>query len=211
MPFAQPEVSSNAAAPVALRGDLLDFTATPDWGAVDSAAVRFRPDHWLLIRDGRICGVQAEQPQGDWTLQDHRGRLIMPGFIDTHVHMPQLDVIASYGTELLDWLNTYTFPAETRFADPVRSHAGAELFVEALLANGTTCAVVFATAHKVSADALFTAAQRRGMRLITGKVLQDRHSPDGLRDDVVQAERDCIDLIDRWHGTDRLSYAVTVR
>jgi guanine deaminase len=211
MPYAQPEVSSDAAAPAALRGDLLDFTGTPDWGAVDSAAVRFRPDHWLLIRDGHICGVQAEQPQGDWVLHDHRGRLIMPGFIDTHVHMPQLDVIASYGTELLDWLNTYTFPAETRFADPARSHAGANLFVEALLANGTTSAVVFATAHKVSADALFTAAQQRGMRLITGKVLQDRHSPDGLRDDVVQAERDCVDLIDRWHGTGRLSYAVTVR
>ena len=211
MPSAQPEDSCNAAALVALRGDLLDFTGTPDWGDVDSPAVRFRPDHWLLIRDGRICGVQAGQPQGDWTLHDHRGRLIMPGFIDTHVHMPQLDVIASYGTELLDWLNTYTFPAETRFADPARSHAGANLFVEALLANGTTSAVVFATAHKVSADALFTAAQQRGMRLITGKVLQDRHSPDGLRDDVVQAERDCIDLIDRWHGTDRLSYAVTVR
>ncbi|MEO7129558.1 MAG: guanine deaminase, partial [Rhodoferax sp.] len=103
MPSAQPEDSSNAAALVALRGDLLDFTGTPDWGDVDSPAVRFRPDHWLLIKDGRICGVQAGQPQGDWTLHDHRGRLIMPGFIDTHVHMPQLDVIASYGTELLDW------------------------------------------------------------------------------------------------------------
>ncbi|TAM39224.1 MAG: guanine deaminase [Burkholderiaceae bacterium] len=211
MPSVQSEDSSNAAAPVALRGDLLDFTGTPDWGDVDSPAVRFRPDHWLLIKGGRVCGVQAEQPQGSWKLHDHRGRLIMPGFIDTHVHMPQLDVIASYGTELLDWLNTYTFPAETRFADPARSHAGAELFVEALLANGTTSAVVFATTHKVSADALFTAAQQRGMRLITGKVLQDRHSPDGLRDDVLQAERGCIDLIDRWHGTDRLSYAVTVR
>lgn len=211
MSSAPSEVLDDTAALVALRGDLLDFIDAPAWGAVNSPAVRFRPDHWLLIRDGRICGVQAEPPQGHWTLQDHRGRLIMPGFIDTHVHMPQLDVIASYGTELLDWLNTYTFPAETRFADPGRSRAGAELFCDALLANGTTSAVVFATAHKVSADALFTAAQQRGMRLITGKVLQDRHSPDGLRDDVVQAERDCIDLIDRWHGTDRLSYAVTVR
>lgn len=211
MPFAQPEVSSNAAAPVALRGDLLDFTAAPDWGAVDSPAVRFRPDHWLLIKGGRICGVQAEQPQGDWALHDHRGRLIMPGFIDTHVHMPQLDVIASYGTELLDWLNTYTFPAETRFADPARSHAGANLFVDALLANGTTSAVVFATAHKVSAEALFTAAQQRGMRMITGKVLQDRHSPDGVRDDTEQSLTDTEALIRQWHGKDRLGYAITPR
>jgi guanine deaminase len=201
----------NAAARIALRGDLLDFNAEPAWGEVDSSAVRYRPDHWLLIAGGRIERVQAEEPDASWQRHDHRGRLILPGFIDTHVHMPQLDVIASYGTELLDWLNNYTFPAETRFADPERSRAGAELFADALLANGTTSAVVFATAHKVSAEALFESAQRRGMRVITGKVLQDRHSPDGLRDDVVQAERDCIDLIQRWHGRDRLAYAVTVR
>lgn len=196
---------------IALRGDLLDFTAAPAWGDVESDAVRFRPDHWLLIEDGRIVGAQAEAPDASWARHDHRGRLILPGFIDTHVHMPQLDVIASYGTELLDWLDTYTFPAEMRFADAAHSQAGAELFVDALLAHGTTAAVVFATAHKVSADALFGVAQQRGMRLITGKVLQDRHSPDGLRDDVLQAERDSIDLIERWHGRDRLAYAVTVR
>ena len=196
---------------VALRGDLLDFTSEPGWGEVESEAVRFRPDHWLLIEDGRIVGAQTAEPDGSWQRHDHRGRLILPGFVDTHVHMPQLDVIASYGTELLDWLNTYTFPAETRFADPARSQAGAELFIDALLANGTTAAVVFPTAHKVSADALFAVAQRRGMRLVTGKVLQDRHSPDGLRDDVAQARNDCIDLIQRWHGVDRLAYAVTVR
>jgi len=207
-------VNTTPAAPtarIALRGDLLDFSAEPAWGDVESPAVRYRPDHWLLIDNGRIERVQADEPDASWERHDHRGRLVMPGFIDTHVHMPQLDVIASYGTELLDWLNNYTFPAETRFADPERSHAGAELFADALLANGTTSAVVFATAHKVSAEALFESAQRRGMRVITGKVLQDRHSPDGLRDDVLQAERDCVDLIQRWHGRDRLAYAVTVR
>ena len=196
---------------IALRGDLLDFTAEPAWGDVESNAVRFRPDHWLLIECGRIKGAQREEPDASWQRHDHAGKLILPGFIDTHVHMPQLGVIASYGTELLDWLNTYTFPAEQRFADPQHSRAGAKLFVEALLANGTTAAVVFPTAHKVSAEALFESAQRRGMRMVTGKVLQDRHSPDGLRDDVAQAERDCIDLIDRWHGRERLAYAVTVR
>jgi guanine deaminase len=203
--------ATSSPARIALRGDLLDFTGEPGWGEVDAAAVRFRPDHWLLVENGRILRAQAEQPDAGWALQDHRGRLILPGFIDTHVHMPQLDVIASYGTELLDWLNTYTFPAETGFADPARSQAGAQLFLEALLAHGTTSAVVFPTAHKVSAEALFAAAQQRGMRLITGKVLQDRHSPDGLRDDVVQARADCTDLIARWHGVDRLAYAVTVR
>ena len=196
---------------IALRGDLLDFTAEPAWGAIDSPAVRYRPDHWLLIDDGRIVGAQLADPGEGWSRHDHSGRLVMPGFIDTHVHMPQLDVIASYGTELLDWLNTYTFPAEMRYADPARCEAGTALFLGALLANGTTSAVVFPTAHKVSADALFAGAQQRGMRVITGKVLQDRHSPDGLRDDVVQAEQDCVDLISRWHGRDRLAYAVTVR
>jgi guanine deaminase len=194
-----------------LRGDLLDFLEEPAWGQIDSSAVRFRPDHWLMIEGGRIVGAQVQDPGDGWIRHDHSGRLILPGFIDTHVHMPQLDVIASYGTELLDWLNTYTFPAETRFADAGHSQAGAQLFVDSLLANGTTSAVVFPTVHKVSVDALFSIAQERGMRLITGKVLQDRHSPDGLRDDVVQAERDCIDLIGRWHGVDRLAYAVTVR
>jgi guanine deaminase len=196
---------------IALRGDLLDFRAEPAWGDVDSSAVRFRPDHWLLVENGRIVGAQADAPGEGWERHDHAGRLILPGFIDTHVHMPQLDVIASYGTELLDWLNTYTFPAEMRFADPRWSQAGAALFLDALLAHGTTSAVVFATAHKVSANAVFEGAQQRGMRVITGKVLQDRHSPDGLRDDVLQAEQDCLDLIRRWHGRDRLAYAVTVR
>ncbi|HEX3142149.1 MAG TPA: amidohydrolase family protein, partial [Rhizobacter sp.] len=136
---------------LALRGDLLDFTAAPEWGAIESSAVRYRPDHWLLIEGGRIVGAQpgAQPPDASWAHHDHSGRLILPGFIDTHVHSPQLDVIASYGTELLDWLNTYTFPAEMRYADPQHSRAGAALFLDALLAHGTTAAVVFATAHKV--------------------------------------------------------------
>ncbi|MDN3922768.1 guanine deaminase [Roseateles violae] len=196
---------------LALRGDLLDFTSMPGWAQLDSPAVRFQPDHWLLIEDGRIVGTQAAAPDASWDREDHSGKLILPGFIDTHVHCPQLDVIASYGTELLDWLNTYTFPAECRYADPAVARAGAERFVDALLAHGTTAAVVFPTVHKTSAEALFEAAAARGMRLVTGKVLMDRHAPDGLRDDVAGAERDCIDLIQRFHGRDRLAYAVTVR
>ncbi|MDH5538635.1 MAG: guanine deaminase [Rhizobacter sp.] len=206
-------VPSAAAGRLAMRGDLLDFVAAPDWGTVESDAVRYRPDHWLLIDAGRIVGCHGREqaPPDTFTRVDHRGRLILPGFIDTHVHSAQLDVIASYGTELLDWLDTYTFPAERRFADPAQAQAGAEQFLDALLAHGTTAAVVFPTVHKVSVDALFAAAQQRGMRLISGKVLMDRNAPDGLRDDVEQAERDCRALIAHWHGRDRLAYAVTVR
>ena len=198
---------------IAIRGDLLDFTAAPDWGAVESNAVRFRPDHWLLVEAGHIVGVQpgSQWPDAGWERHDHSGCLVLPGFIDTHVHSPQLDVIASYGTELLDWLNTYTFPAEAAYADPALARSGAGYFLDALLAHGTTSAVVFPTVHKVSAEMLFAAAQQRGMRVIAGKVLMDRHCPDNLRDDVGQAERDCTDLIARWHGKDRLAYAVTVR
>jgi len=196
---------------IAIRGNLLDFTAEPAWGDTESGAVRFRPDHWLLIDAGRIVAVQADAPDAGWPREDHAGRLLLPGFIDTHVHSPQLDVIGSYGTALLDWLETFTFPAERRYADADVAEQGAAVFLDALLARGTTAAVVFPTVHKVSADRLFGAAQARGMRLVAGKVLMDRHAPDGLRDDVAQAERDCLDLIARWHGTDRLAYAVTVR
>ena len=201
--------------PLAIRADLLDFTATPGWGSPTRHGVRFRADHWLLVgKDGRIQGAEPAAsftPGPDWQQHDHRGRLLMPGFIDTHVHAPQLDVIASWGTGLLDWLETYTFPAERRYADASVAAEGAARFLDALLAHGTTAAVVFATVHRASAEALFAAAQARGMRLITGKVLMDRHAPDGLRDDVAGARADCEALIRRWHGQGRNSYAVTVR
>ncbi|HJV70554.1 guanine deaminase [Ideonella sp.] len=198
---------------LALRGDLLDFTGTPALDDVNSPAVRFRPDHWMLIQDGRIVDVRpgGQPPGDDWQREDHRGRLLLPGFIDTHVHCPQLDVIASYGSSLLDWLDTYTFPAEQRFADPAVAAAGSALFLDALLAHGTTAAVVFPTVHAASAEALFAAADERGMRIVTGKVLMDRHAPEGLRDDVAGAERDCEALIARWHGRGRAAFAVTVR
>lgn len=196
---------------MALRGDLLDFTATPAPDDLNSPAVRWRPDHWLLIENGRIHAVQSDAPGPDWPRDEHPGRLILPGFIDTHVHSAQIDVLGAYGSQLLDWLETHTFPAERRMADPAHAAFISALFLDGLLATGTTTAMVFPSVHKVSVDALFGAAQARGMRLIAGKVLMDRHAPDFLRDDVAQAERDCVDLIERWHGTGRLSYAVTPR
>jgi guanine deaminase len=197
---------------IALRGDLLDFTADPGFLPPHEApGVRFRPDHWLLVEDGRCAGVTAEAPDARWQRHDRRGKLVLPGFVDTHVHSPQLDVIASFGTQLLDWLETYTFPAELRYADPDVAAVGAQRFVDALLAHGTTAAVVFPTVHKVSADSLFAAAHGHGMRLIAGKCLMDRHAPQALCDTVEQGERDCLELIERWHGRDRLAYALTVR
>ena len=198
---------------LAIRADLLDFTADPGWSAPSdvSPGLRWRPDHWLLVDGGRIAGAQPEAPDTSWLRHDHRGRLLMPGFIDTHVHMPQLEVIASYGTELLHWLETYTFPAELRYADPAICAAGSSRFLDALLMHGTTAAVVFPTVHKASVDALFAAADERGMRLVAGKCLMDRNAPPGLTDTVDSAERDSTALIERWHGRGRLAYAHTVR
>ena len=196
---------------LALRGDLLDLTDDPGFGGADSTVVRFDRDTWLLVEAGRIVGRCASDPGEGWQRIDHGGRLITPGLIDAHVHSPQLDVIASYGTALLDWLETHTFPAEARHADADVAAAEAPRFLDALLAHGTTAAVVFPTVHKTSVDALFDAASARGMRVIAGKVMMDRHAPATLRDDVASAERDCVDLIERWHGRDRLAYAVTPR
>lgn len=199
----------------AIRADLLDFTADPGFTApAEAPGVRFRPDHWLLVGDdGRIAAVQPEPPGEDWRrVEEHAGRLLLPGFIDTHVHSPQLDVIASYGTELLEWLETYTFPAERRHEDAAVARAEAAKFLDALVAHGTTAAVVYPTVHKTSAEALFEAAEDRFMRVVAGKVLMDRNTPDFLRDrDVPTAERECRELIEQWHGRSRLAYAVTVR
>lgn len=195
----------------AIRGDLLDLVADPGLTATETPALRFDPGHWLLVEDGVIVGRQPQDPGDGWQRLDHAGRLILPGFIDTHVHMPQLEVIASHGADLLDWLRDYTFPAETAYADPAVSQAGAARFADALLAHGTTAAVVFATVHAVSADAMAGAAAARGMRCITGKVLMDRNAPDGLRDDVATAEAECRAGIERWHGHARQAYALTVR
>lgn len=205
--------ASPASHRLALRGDLLDFTGAPDWSDLEPSQLRFRADHWLLMEGGRIQGVTPgeQAPDPTWQRVDMRGKLILPGFIDTHVHSAQLDVIASHGSGLLEWLKTYTYPAEQRCAYEGEANASAKRFLSALLAHGTTSAVVVPTVHKVSADTLFEAAQARGMRIITGKVLMNRHAPEGLRDDVVQAEQDCRELISRWHGRDRLAYALTVR
>jgi guanine deaminase len=144
-------------------------------------------------------------------VHDYSGKIIVPGFIDCHVHFPQLDIIASYGEQLLDWLERYAYPAEAKFADPGYAEEIAAVFLDELLRNGTTTALVFGTVHAHSADAIFKAAESRGMRLIAGKVLMDINCPDKLRDDPLSAYADSKALIERWHGKGRLGYAITPR
>ena len=154
-----------------------------------------------------LQAANAHLPTTDW-----RGRWIAPGFVDTHIHYAQTDVIASPADGLLPWLNHYTFPQETRFADPVHAQNVAAFFFDELMRHGVTTALAFATAHSTSVDAFFNEAQRRHLRMISGRVLQDRHSPDGLRDaSAAQSLYETEALIQRWHNVDRLGYAITPR
>lgn len=145
------------------------------------------------------------------SLKDLTGRLIMPGFIDTHIHYPQVDVIASYGEQLLDWLNNYTFPTELQFKDKAFASETANFFLDELLKNGTTTALVFGTVFKESVDAFFEASQARNTRMICGKVMMDRNAPEGLCDTPQSSFDDSQALIDQWHENGRQLYAITPR
>lgn len=190
--------------------------ALDDPSRAGPAAIAHHADGLLVVEDGHVAafGAYADLaptlPAG--TPVEHLpGRLITPGFVDAHVHFPQVDVIAAWGAQLLDWLNTHTFPAELAFADRAHADAVAQVFLDQLLANGTTSALAFCTVHKSSADALFEAALARNMRLVAGKVLMDRNAPDGLTDTVENGRADTETLIRAWHGRGRLGYAVTPR
>ena len=139
------------------------------------------------------------------------GRIIAPGFVDMHIHYPQLDVIGSPADGLLPWLENYTFPHEARFSAPEYNEPAAAFFVAEMLRNGVTTALAFATSHPESVDALLGEAQKHHLRMIAGKVLMDQNSPDGVRDDTEQSLRDTEALINKWHGVDRLGYAITPR
>jgi guanine deaminase len=152
------------------------------------------------------------QPQFAGVVTEHwPGRILAPGFVDLHLHYPQTDVIGSPAEGLLPWLENYTFPEEKRFSDPAHCAQVATFFIVELLRNGVTTALTFATSHPASVEALMAQAQACGMRLITGKCLQDRHSPDGVRDQTEQSLLDTEALIRRWHGRHRLGYAITPR
>ena len=199
----------------AYRASLLHCLADPGEGAESSALEHFE-DGLLIVEDGVVveagdAATLLPQIKDDIAVTDFSGKIIVPGFIDCHVHFPQLDIIASYGEQLLDWLNRYAYPAEARFVDENYAHEMADVFLDELLRNGTTTALVFGTVHAHSADAILEAAESRGMRLIAGKVLMDRNCPDELQDTAVSAYADSKALIERWHGKGRLGYAITPR
>jgi guanine deaminase len=194
----------------AYRARILHVTST------NPLRYEYLVDGVLLVEDGKIKDIGPAQRflQAGFHLavcQHDPDYLIVPGFIDTHVHSPQLDIIGSYGGQLLDWLNKYTFPAEARYADVTYAATSAVAFLDSLLDAGTTTALVFATSHLQATDQLFEAADEKGMRLIAGKVLMDQNALPEILDTAVGGIADSETLINKWHGAGRLGYAITPR
>jgi guanine deaminase len=199
----------------AIRGRLLTFLRAPR-GAGDAQSYHYIDDGLILIKEGRIeaagpaDGLTALLPAGT-TVEHFSDALIVPGLIDPHIHYPQTQVIASYGAQLLEWLEKYTFVEEQKFADPAHAARNAEFFLDELARNGTTTACAYCTAHPISAEALFVAAHKRNAGMIAGNAVMNRNGPPGLLKPAPTAMPDSRDLIRRWHGTGRQRYAVTPR
>ena len=198
----------------ALRGRLLWFVERPEEHG--DGAVRYIEDGLLVLNAGRVVAVgetaalHAKLPAG-MPILDHSGKLIVPGFIDPHIHLPQTQVVASYAGNLLEWLNTYTFVEEQKYADAAHAARGAAFFFDELLANGTTTAVAFCSVHAQSAQAFFAESERRNTRMAAGKVMMDRYAPVALTDTPEAGYRDSKALIERWHGRGRQLYAIAPR
>jgi guanine deaminase len=198
-----------------LRGRTLTFLRWPD-SIDDHAAYTYQEDGGLLIGEGKIvaAGSYAEvaRQAGEGTKKiDHRPHLLLPGFIDAHVHFPQMQVIASHGAELLDWLNKYTFPEETKFSNTQHGRRIARLFLDETVRHGTTTVAAYCSVHKESAEAFFAEAHDRNMLTIAGKVMMDRNAPEGVLDTPQSGYDDTKALIAEWHGKGRQLYAVTPR
>ena len=197
---------------IGYRAELL--TVPEDPAEAGDSAVHHEPDGLLVVEDGLVVARGAWSALAptfaDIEINSFAGGLIVPGFVDTHIHYPQTGRIASHGAQLLEWLERHIFPAEAAFADPAHAAEVAAFFLDELLRNGTTSALVFATVHEGSVDALFEAAMARSMRIVSGKVLMDRGPPD-LRDDVESGRAETERLIARWRGRGRLGYAITPR
>lgn len=198
----------------ALRCSFLDFVDDPFYVS-ESESVRYIADGLLVLENGKIKELGSYEnlrnQYPEIAITSYPDMLIVPGFIDTHIHYPQTEMIAAYGEQLLEWLNKYTFPTEGKFKDKAYAQQVASFFFDELLKNGTTTALVFTTVYPQSVDAFFEEANRRNLRMIAGKVLMDRNAPDFLVDTPETAYDDSKRLIQKWHKQGRLLYAVTPR
>ncbi|MFV0576476.1 MAG: guanine deaminase [Vibrio sp.] len=199
----------------AYHSSIIQVIADPHEVGLESAYHYF-DNGLLVVKEGYVTdiGDYADvigRQDNNIQIIDYRDKFITAGFVDTHIHYPQTGMIASYGEQLLDWLQNYTFPEEERFKDPEYALKVAKIFLDELLCNGTTTALVFGTVHKQSVDVFFQEAKQRNMRMIAGKVLMDRNAPDYLTDTAESGYLDSVELINKWHNSGRLSYAVTPR
>ncbi|MBL1435954.1 MAG: guanine deaminase [Rhodobacteraceae bacterium] len=200
--------------PQLILGQTLSFTGNP-WLLPPEDAVQHIRHGAVLIENGHIISVgeaatlKAAHPAAKIT--DHGRSLIMAGFVDSHAHFSQTAIIASWGKRLIDWLNTYTFPEESRFSDASYAAQVAETYLDLNLSNGITTACAYCTIHPESVDAYFEASQKRGLRMLGGKVMMDRNAPDNLRDTAQSGYDDSKALLQKWHGKSRLSYTITPR
>lgn len=198
----------------AFRASILHSIADPKDVGLENSYQYFE-DGILVVESGLVADIGpateilARYPGLNVT--EYQDKMITSGFIDTHIHYPQTGMIASYGEQLLDWLENYTFPEERRFQDPEYARKVATLFLDELASNGTTTALVFGTVHKASIDVFFQEAEKRNLRMIAGKVLMDRNAPDYLRDTPQSGYLESKSLIEKWHNKGRLLYAVTPR
>ncbi|MBW3096998.1 guanine deaminase [Pseudohoeflea coraliihabitans] len=198
-----------------LRGRTLTFTARPQ-GRDDAGSYRYEEQGAILIVDGRIAASGrhdqvSEKAPADARVIDHGDKLLLPGFIDPHIHFPQVGIVASYAANLLEWLNTFTFVEEQRFSDAAYGARIAEQFFDHLLRHGTTTASAFCSVHPASVDAYFTEAAKRNLLMIGGKVMMDRNAPEALTDTPEKAYSETRDAIERWHGKGRALVAITPR
>ena len=197
-----------------LLGQTLGFSGNPltgDW----QDSIQFNSAGGVLIANGRIVAIGdgvdliAAHPLAKVT--DYGDALITAGFVDAHMHYPQTGMIASWGKQLIDWLNTYTFPEESRFGDKAYADDVAGRTLDLALTHGTTTLTSFCTIHPQSVDAFFEAAAARNMAVVAGKTCMDRNAPDTLRDDAKSAYDDSKALLQKWHGRGRATYAITPR
>jgi guanine deaminase len=198
-----------------IRGRVLSFLRQPQ-SIDDAASYIYETDGGILLAGGKIIAVgpyaeiKAQAPDNCAEI-DHRPHLIMPGLIDTHLHFPQMQVIGSYAANLLEWLNTYTFVEEQRFADKAHAERIATHFFDEMVRHGTTTAVAYCSVHKTSADAFFAESFKRNMRMVAGKVMMDRNAPDALNDTPQSGYDDTKQVIADWHGKGRNHVAITPR
>ncbi|MGD8162792.1 guanine deaminase [Pantoea sp. FN0307] len=200
----------------AIRSSFFDITATVSNPQEIEQRARYIEDGLLLITAGKIASLrpwlEAEgRLPANCPMLDRRGSLIVPGFIDCHIHYPQTEMVAAFGEQLLSWLENYTFPVEGQYHSAGHAATMAAFFLQQLLSNGTTSALVFGTVHPESVEALFQAAEQRAMRIIAGKVMMDRNAPDYLLETPEQSYQQTRALIQRWHKRGRLGYALTPR